>query len=71
MAPGLKLGVFIVSDATNGTATIEHLIEADRRGLDVVGIQNHPYPGVEMAVSARVTARVGSKAEPRPDPLHI
>lgn len=43
MAPALKLGVFIVPDATNGTATLEQIIEADRRGLDIVGIQDHPY----------------------------
>ena len=43
MAPALKLGVFIVPDATNGTATVEQIIEADRGGLDIVGIQDHPY----------------------------
>ena len=43
MEPALKIGMFIVPDATNGAATVEQIIEADRRGLDIVGIQDHPY----------------------------
>jgi hypothetical protein len=33
MAPALKLGVFIVPDATNGAPTVEQIIEADRCDL--------------------------------------
>ncbi len=43
MAPALEIGVFIVPDATNGAATVEQIIEADRCGLDLVGVQDHPY----------------------------
>jgi len=43
MAPAVKIGVFIVPDATAGAATVEQIIEADRCGLDIVGVQDHPY----------------------------
>jgi alkanesulfonate monooxygenase SsuD/methylene tetrahydromethanopterin reductase-like flavin-dependent oxidoreductase (luciferase family) len=43
MARALKLGVFIVPDATNGAATVGQVVEADRCGLDIVGVQDHPY----------------------------
>jgi alkanesulfonate monooxygenase SsuD/methylene tetrahydromethanopterin reductase-like flavin-dependent oxidoreductase (luciferase family) len=34
--------VFIVPDATSGT-TLEQIVAADRAGLDIVGVQDHPY----------------------------
>lgn len=43
MMEALKVGVFIVPDATNGMATVDQIIEADRSGLDIVAIQDHPY----------------------------
>jgi alkanesulfonate monooxygenase SsuD/methylene tetrahydromethanopterin reductase-like flavin-dependent oxidoreductase (luciferase family) len=43
MAPALEIGAFIVPDASRGAATVEQIIEADRCGLDVVGVQDHPY----------------------------
>jgi alkanesulfonate monooxygenase SsuD/methylene tetrahydromethanopterin reductase-like flavin-dependent oxidoreductase (luciferase family) len=39
----IKLGIFVVPDATNAASTMEHIIQADRSGLDVVGVQDHPY----------------------------
>jgi alkanesulfonate monooxygenase SsuD/methylene tetrahydromethanopterin reductase-like flavin-dependent oxidoreductase (luciferase family) len=39
----LKLGIFVVPDATNTASTVEQIIEADRSGLDMVGVQDHPY----------------------------
>jgi alkanesulfonate monooxygenase SsuD/methylene tetrahydromethanopterin reductase-like flavin-dependent oxidoreductase (luciferase family) len=39
----VKLGVFIVPDATNGDSTLTQIIEADRSGLDAVAVQDHPY----------------------------
>src|ERR1700745_617433 len=43
MTPALRLGVFIVPDATDGALTAEQIVEADRCGLDLVGVQDHPY----------------------------
>jgi alkanesulfonate monooxygenase SsuD/methylene tetrahydromethanopterin reductase-like flavin-dependent oxidoreductase (luciferase family) len=43
MPSPLDLGLFIVPDATNPDATVEQIIEAERCGLDVVGVQDHPY----------------------------
>jgi alkanesulfonate monooxygenase SsuD/methylene tetrahydromethanopterin reductase-like flavin-dependent oxidoreductase (luciferase family) len=39
----VKLGIFAVPDATNADSTPAQIIEADRVGLDVVGVQDHPY----------------------------
>ena len=39
----LKLGIFVVPDAASGASTVEQMIAADRSGLDVVGVQDHPY----------------------------
>jgi alkanesulfonate monooxygenase SsuD/methylene tetrahydromethanopterin reductase-like flavin-dependent oxidoreductase (luciferase family) len=39
----IKLGVFAVPDATDPSTTVEQLLAADRSGLDVVGVQDHPY----------------------------
>jgi alkanesulfonate monooxygenase SsuD/methylene tetrahydromethanopterin reductase-like flavin-dependent oxidoreductase (luciferase family) len=39
----LKLGIFVVPDATNVASTVAQIIEADRSGLDIVGVQDHPY----------------------------
>lgn len=39
----LKLGIFVVPDATNAAFTVAQIIEAERSGLDMVGVQDHPY----------------------------
>jgi alkanesulfonate monooxygenase SsuD/methylene tetrahydromethanopterin reductase-like flavin-dependent oxidoreductase (luciferase family) len=39
----LKLGIFVVPDATNAASTVAQIIQADRCGLDIVGVQDHPY----------------------------
>jgi len=39
----VKLGIFTVPDATDPETTIEQVLVADRAGLDLVGIQDHPY----------------------------
>jgi alkanesulfonate monooxygenase SsuD/methylene tetrahydromethanopterin reductase-like flavin-dependent oxidoreductase (luciferase family) len=39
----LKLGIFVVPDATNAASTVAQIIEAERSGLDMVGVQDHPY----------------------------
>src|SRR5215217_6496934 len=39
----IKLGVFAVPDATDPSGTVERILAADRAGLDVVGVQDHPY----------------------------
>src|SRR5919109_5296694 len=38
-----KLGIFAVPDATDPSGTVERIVAADRAGLDVVGVQDHPY----------------------------
>jgi alkanesulfonate monooxygenase SsuD/methylene tetrahydromethanopterin reductase-like flavin-dependent oxidoreductase (luciferase family) len=39
----LKLGIFPVPDATDPATTIDQVLAADRAGLDLVGVQDHPY----------------------------
>jgi alkanesulfonate monooxygenase SsuD/methylene tetrahydromethanopterin reductase-like flavin-dependent oxidoreductase (luciferase family) len=39
----VKLGIFVVPDATDPDSTVEQIIAADRGGLDFVGVQDHPY----------------------------
>ena len=39
----IKLGIFAVPDATDPQATIDLFLAADRSGLDLVGVQDHPY----------------------------
>jgi alkanesulfonate monooxygenase SsuD/methylene tetrahydromethanopterin reductase-like flavin-dependent oxidoreductase (luciferase family) len=38
-----KLGVFVVPDAGDPELTIDQIVAADRAGLDLVGVQDHPY----------------------------
>src|SRR5689334_19581898 len=38
-----KIGIFVVPDATEGATTVEQIVAAERSGLDLVGIQDHPY----------------------------
>ena len=37
------LGVFVVPDATDPSATIEQALAAESAGLDIVALQDHPY----------------------------
>jgi alkanesulfonate monooxygenase SsuD/methylene tetrahydromethanopterin reductase-like flavin-dependent oxidoreductase (luciferase family) len=39
----VKLGIFIVPDATDPDSTIEQIVAADHAGLDLIGVQDHPY----------------------------
>jgi alkanesulfonate monooxygenase SsuD/methylene tetrahydromethanopterin reductase-like flavin-dependent oxidoreductase (luciferase family) len=40
---GVKLGISVVPDATDPASTLEQIVVADRSGLDLVGVQDHPY----------------------------
>jgi len=37
------LGIFVVPDATNAASTVAQILEAERSGLDMAGVQDHPY----------------------------
>jgi alkanesulfonate monooxygenase SsuD/methylene tetrahydromethanopterin reductase-like flavin-dependent oxidoreductase (luciferase family) len=39
----LRVGVFVVPDATDPQRTLAQVVAADQAGLDLVGIQDHPY----------------------------
>src|SRR3712207_9092515 len=39
----VRLGIFSVPDATDPERTVATFVAADRSGLDVVGVQDHPY----------------------------
>jgi alkanesulfonate monooxygenase SsuD/methylene tetrahydromethanopterin reductase-like flavin-dependent oxidoreductase (luciferase family) len=38
-----RLGIFLVPDAVDPRSTVDQVLAADRAGLDVVGVQDHPY----------------------------
>jgi len=40
---GVEFGVFVVPDASGREAVVGQVERADRAGLDLVGIQDHPY----------------------------
>jgi alkanesulfonate monooxygenase SsuD/methylene tetrahydromethanopterin reductase-like flavin-dependent oxidoreductase (luciferase family) len=39
----VKLGIFLVPDATEPESTLEQIEAAEASGLDLVGVQDHPY----------------------------
>ena len=39
----VELGAFVVPDATEPDAVLEQVLAVERSGLDLVGIQDHPY----------------------------
>src|SRR5439155_24680321 len=39
----IEFGVFVVPDAADREAVLDQVERADRAGLDLVGIQDHPY----------------------------
>jgi alkanesulfonate monooxygenase SsuD/methylene tetrahydromethanopterin reductase-like flavin-dependent oxidoreductase (luciferase family) len=39
----LRLGIFVVPDATDPASTVGQILAADETGLDFVGVQDHPY----------------------------
>jgi alkanesulfonate monooxygenase SsuD/methylene tetrahydromethanopterin reductase-like flavin-dependent oxidoreductase (luciferase family) len=39
----LRLGIFAVPAAAGAESTVERIVAADRAGLDLVGVQDHPY----------------------------
>jgi len=43
MPADLKLGIFLVPDATDPARTVEQILAADRSGVDFVAVQDHPY----------------------------
>jgi alkanesulfonate monooxygenase SsuD/methylene tetrahydromethanopterin reductase-like flavin-dependent oxidoreductase (luciferase family) len=43
VARELEIGAFIAPDATDPARTVDQVLAADAAGLDVVGIQDHPY----------------------------
>jgi alkanesulfonate monooxygenase SsuD/methylene tetrahydromethanopterin reductase-like flavin-dependent oxidoreductase (luciferase family) len=38
-----RLGVFVVPDASDSQRTVEQIVTADRAGLELAGVQDHPY----------------------------
>jgi alkanesulfonate monooxygenase SsuD/methylene tetrahydromethanopterin reductase-like flavin-dependent oxidoreductase (luciferase family) len=43
MAMEIKLGTFLTPDATDPAGTVERILAAERAGLELVAIQDHPY----------------------------
>jgi alkanesulfonate monooxygenase SsuD/methylene tetrahydromethanopterin reductase-like flavin-dependent oxidoreductase (luciferase family) len=41
--PRLEIGTFVVPSGEDPSGTVEQIVAADRAGLDIVGIQDHPY----------------------------
>ena len=39
----VRLGVFVVPSAVDPAATVNQIVAADEAGLDLVGVQDHPY----------------------------
>ena len=39
----MQIGIFAVPDATGGGSALEQILAADAAGLDLVGVQDHPY----------------------------
>ena len=39
----MRIGVFVVPAADDPAATVERIVAAERAGLDVAGVQDHPY----------------------------
>jgi alkanesulfonate monooxygenase SsuD/methylene tetrahydromethanopterin reductase-like flavin-dependent oxidoreductase (luciferase family) len=39
----IRLGVFVTPDAERASRTLEQIVAADETGLDLVGVQDHPY----------------------------
>ena len=40
---GIGLGIFSVPNATEGASTLDQIVAAEHAGLDLVGVQDHPY----------------------------
>ena len=41
----VRIGIFVVPDATDPASTVGQMLAADETGLDFVGVQDHPYQG--------------------------
>src|SRR4051812_38502785 len=39
----VRLGVFVVPSAVDPAATVNQIVAADEAGLDLIGVQDHPY----------------------------
>jgi alkanesulfonate monooxygenase SsuD/methylene tetrahydromethanopterin reductase-like flavin-dependent oxidoreductase (luciferase family) len=61
---GSQARIFIVPDGTKPDSTVQQITAADRSGLDIVGVQDHPYQWrffdtwTLLAYAAGVTHRV-------------
>src|SRR3954453_2553736 len=42
-AMAVRIATFVVPTATDPVATVEQIVAADESGLDLVGVQDHPY----------------------------
>ena len=60
----LRLGMFVVPDATNAASTVAQIIEADRSGLDTVGVQAADV-AADRPARVRLVAKPG-RALPAP-----
>jgi alkanesulfonate monooxygenase SsuD/methylene tetrahydromethanopterin reductase-like flavin-dependent oxidoreductase (luciferase family) len=60
----IRLGIFVVPDATEGASTLDQIVAAEHAGLDLVGVQDHPYQWrffdtwMLLAYAAGMTERV-------------
>jgi alkanesulfonate monooxygenase SsuD/methylene tetrahydromethanopterin reductase-like flavin-dependent oxidoreductase (luciferase family) len=68
----LQLGIFAVPDASDPASTIEQILAADRSGLDLVGVQDHPCQRrffdtwtLLAYVAGRFVRRLGEDVAPR------
>jgi alkanesulfonate monooxygenase SsuD/methylene tetrahydromethanopterin reductase-like flavin-dependent oxidoreductase (luciferase family) len=42
-APPIRFGVFVTPDAERASRTVDQIVAADQSGLELAGIQDHPY----------------------------
>jgi alkanesulfonate monooxygenase SsuD/methylene tetrahydromethanopterin reductase-like flavin-dependent oxidoreductase (luciferase family) len=60
----MRLGIFVIPSADPAAGTVDQIVAADRSGLDLVGIQDHPYQRryhdtwTLLAYAAAITERV-------------
>ena len=61
----LIFGVFPVPDADRQDEVIEQVLLADRLGLDIVGVQDHPYQRRYLDAWALLCSALGPLASSR------
>lgn len=63
----VELGAFVTHDAEQPQRTVEIVVPAQAAGLDLVGIQDHPYQRRFLdRYAARVPRRANGADRPRP-----